>query len=112
MSYPKFGNEFGDWLTRGKFTLLDKSVVDHEVVETGDETLFSGIFQPMKATVVALKPEGQRTWKWDSLITSKALELDDVILYKSVKYRVFAKQDYKDITGYNVYDIAEAFHTL
>ena len=112
MSFPKFDNEFNDWMQNGEFTMLDKEIVDHELSETGDTDKFSGIFQPMQAAKVALKPEGQRIWQWYSLISKQQLQLDDVVVFEKVKYRVFGQSPYINITGFNSYDLAEAFHSL
>lgn len=110
MSFPKFGAEFNDWNEIGKFTLVTKAMVDFETQEIGDSVIFSGILYPMKAQQIALKPEGQRAWKWWGLISEKELSVDDVVEYHDIQYRVFAKTDWSYISGKYLYDLAEAFH--
>ena len=110
MSFPKFGNEFNDWNQVGKFILITKTLVDYEVSESGDKIRFSGIFYPMKNQQISLKPEGQRAWRWWSLITSQPLAMDDIVEYSNVQYRVFSKADWSFIAGKYTYDLAEAFH--
>ena len=112
MGFPKFGNEFNDWNQPGKFILITKVLQDFEVAEVGDKVSFSGIFYPMKPQQIALKPEGQRTWKWWSLISKQKLEMDDIVEYHCIQYRVFSKADWSFTAGRYLYDLAEAFHEL
>jgi hypothetical protein len=112
MSYPAFGNEFGDWESNAHFTLVSKTIVDFELAESGDSIEFDGILQPLKSQQVNQKPEGQRIWRWWSLITEQELKMDDVVNFNHIDYRVFAKEDFSDITGRYVYELAEAFHTI
>jgi hypothetical protein len=112
MSYPMFSNEFSDWEHPAHFTLVKKKIVDHEVIEFGDSIQFDGVFYPMKPQQVVLKPEGQRTWQWWTLLTPKELMMDDVVTFNNIEYRVFGKQDFWHISGEYIYDLAEAFHSL
>lgn len=112
MSFPIFNNEFGDWEKTGSFKLIHKEIIDHELQETGNGILFNGLFYSMKPQEIMFKPEGQRTWRWFTLITSQVLKIDDIVQFNCLDYRVFRKQDFYDHAGKYIYDIAEGFREL
>ena len=112
MSFPGFGTEFNEWMKQEKFIKVTKEVEDYELVESGNTVEFTGLFVPMSAQKVALKPEGQRTWRWWTLITSQELSMDDVVINKEVEYRVFGKEDYFEHIHHYNYELAEAFHEV
>ena len=56
--------------------IIKQKIVDHEAVQDGIDLLRASIvIVPMPARKIAIKPEGQRTWKWWSGTSSKKLEL-------------------------------------
>lgn len=47
---------------------------------------------------LALKPEGERDWKWSTLfmLPEPSLKVDDVVTIQKVRYRVMQKRDNKE----------------
>ena len=110
MPFPNMQDAFADWTLSTKFAIVEKSVVDFEVKETQLEYNIQGLFYPMKPQEILLKPEGQRTWKWWTLITLKLLKLDDIITdMDGKKYRVMAKYDYSNTGNFYQYELTQAF---
>ena len=87
-----------NWFLPMTFITLVKTIVDFNVVETGVEILFRGVWQPLSAQDLKMKPEGQRDWKWFRVHAEPTLILvpDQVIVYFGTQYRVKAKFDYKE----------------
>lgn len=112
------------------FMRVVKTVADFEVVETiggevgfggggfgvgpfdssiGQKGIFDGILQPVPSQKIQVKPEGQRTWKWWSLWTVLALNLDDIIACSDGrKFRVMSVSDWQ-AGGYYAYELVEGF---
>lgn len=56
--------------------LIKQKVVDHEAVQAGvDLERASMVLVPMPARKIAIKPEGQRKWKWWEATSTARLEL-------------------------------------
>lgn len=85
-------------LTRpNQFAKIRKTVVDYELVESNDVVYrFEGNLQPVPAQELRMLREGERNWKFWSLLTKhKELENDDVIADSSGKqYRVLKVEDW------------------
>ena len=110
MPIPDMSEALFDWETSVLFSLVTKTVVDFEVSEAAAiNVTFLGVYYPMKPTQIALKPEGQRTWQWWTMITTKQLSLDDIIVDpNSVDFRVMVKKDYSQ-SGFYEYELTEKF---
>jgi hypothetical protein len=115
MAFPNMADAFRDWTISTKFAYIEKEVSDFEVKETQLVYNLQGLFQPATPQAIALKPEGQRTWKWWSLITEykekccRKLKLDDIIVDEAGKqYRVMAIYDWH-IAGFYACDLTEAY---
>ena len=111
MSFPAFGNEFSNWEQPVTFNVITKTIVDHETVETSTSISGSGVVYTSNAQEIALKPEGQRTWKFYHLITAVTeLQLDDIIQCNDNKrYRIMGKEDWSQ-AGFYDYDMTEAYN--
>lgn len=81
-----------------------------EISEQLNPYSFDGVFQPMKAFEISLKPEGQRQWRWYNLHskTGLPLSLDDILYYLNSKYRVAGIWDYNQF-GYYQYELVQDF---
>ena len=66
--------------------------------------------QPLSGQALQIKPEGQRHWKWVLLHTdlSVRLELDDVVYFQELRYRVLHKSNTIQY-GYQSFHLAEDF---
>lgn len=112
MSFPDMSQEHGDWAEPAEFTVVTKSVVDHETSEAlASAVTFEGIFYQLTAKEINFKPEGQRQWSWWHLLTSQDLTLDDIIEKDGVNYRVWHKKDWSQ-AGYYEYEIAQSFKAV
>lgn len=69
-----------------------------------------GVIQPLSAQEVAIKPEGQRTWKWYMLhcLPDLILKPDDTVTYRNEKYRVMGKEDFSDF-GFLYYELCQDY---
>lgn len=91
-------------------TLVQKTVDDHELVESSKvkpPLFFQGVLEPLSPQRLLIKPEGQRTWKWWTLLTDLQLQLDDQVKDQMGKlYRVVTLRDWSQ-AGYYEYEILE-----
>ncbi len=92
------------------FTQIVKTVENFNLVETLTDFSFLGVRQPFTAQQLVQKPEGQRAWKWETVHSLPNLSLlpDDIIIFKSVSYRVMQKFDWTEY-GYIEYHIVENY---
>lgn len=95
---PQMGQALKGWFQPMIFILVVKTEVLFKVEETLTEIKFMGVWQPYSAEQLALKPEGQRSWRWFTVHADPTLILkpDEKVTYKDLTYRVMQKQDYKE----------------
>jgi hypothetical protein len=107
---PKLNTAIGPWAQTFTFEILTKKQVNYQTVETRFKRTVKGVVAPLSARQLELKPEGQRAWRWQEVHCKAGLELkiDDEVIYKCVRYRVMAVQDFSDY-GFVRYELAEAF---
>lgn len=105
---PNVGGAMLDWFQPMTFTLIEKSTVGFQVVETTTPISFRGVIQPLEGRKLQLKPEGQRAWTWLWLHADPSLTLavDDVVIYLGVRTRVMGQKDWK-IYGYVSYELVQ-----
>jgi hypothetical protein len=105
---PDVSGAMKNWFQTMTFTTIVKEIVNFEVVETKTDIIFEGVIQPFSKQDLQMKPEGQRAWKWYTLHTTTALELDpdEEIEYLGVTYRIKAKGIYRAY-GYYEYELVE-----
>lgn len=109
--FPEIFNEFSDWGSLTTFKVIKKTLQDGEVIESAPaEKSIDCIVYPAADRTIALKPEGQRRWKWMEMICEKNLKLDSIIQLNSdkIQYRVWSSKDWS-IAGFYVYSIAQAY---
>ena len=109
--------------TKTQFRRMVKTVVDFEVIETVDTSYgfggygddkydtppFVGVLVPLPESRLFIKPEGQRGWKWWTLLTRSTLAKDDVVIDKQGKrFRVMVDQDWSG-GGFYEYQLTEGF---
>lgn len=107
---PNVSDVLPDWFQGMTFQLVTKTLVDYEVVESLTTINTQGVRQPMSAQRISLKPEGQRAWKWETIhcLPDVKLNIDDIILFGGVKYRVMHKWNWAEY-GYLEYEICQAY---
>ena len=107
---PNMGSTLLDWFQPMTLTKITKVVVDHQVSENEQEYRGMGVRQPMNAQEVQMKPEGQRSWSWNTFHCSPDIVMngDEVFLYMGVRYRVMEKWDWKEY-GYLEYHAVQDY---
>ncbi len=109
-TFPNVGDALLDWFQPMVFGVVAKTTEGFQVVEDMVEINFQGVWQPLEARRLMLKPEGQRAWSWFWLHADPSLnlEVDNVIVYLGTQYRIMAKKDYK-LNGYVEYELVQDF---
>ena len=107
---PNVSDVLPDWFQSITFQVVTKDLEDYEVVETLTTITTQGVRQPMNAQRIAIKPEGQRAWKWETIhcLPDVKLNIDDIIILDGVKYRVMHKWNWAEY-GYLEYEICQAY---
>lgn len=95
---------------RTKVQIIKQKVKDHESVEAGvDLEEISIVLTPTPPQRIAIKPEGQRTWKWWSGTSRAKLELGWML--RDPKdgrlFEVMEKTDWSQ-AGFYGYELVEA----
>jgi len=109
MSFPKMQQALRGLNSQVQFAILTKSVDDFEVKETQlDVQRLAAVMVPMQTQKILIKPEGQRSWKWWEIYTTKQLNLDWLLQdTQGKKYRIMGVSDWKQ-AGFYVYELTEA----
>lgn len=107
---PQVGEVLPSWFQTMTFDVVTKAVVNYEVQEVLSSITTQGVRQPMSAQQLAIKPEGQRAWKWETLhcLPDVKLRVDDVVIFNGVKYRVMQRWNWSEY-GYLEYHICQAY---
>lgn len=108
-NFPNMDDAFEEWSNATTFKVVTKTNVNGYITESTSSSTLQGVLVPMQFQRIYLKPEGQRTWKWETLITKTKLNLDDVIVdNNNIQYRVFGIQDYSK-AGFYEYELVQGF---
>lgn len=93
-----------------KMDLVRKEQVDGYTQETTKCLTGLAVRQPFTAQQLAIKPEGERHWKWSTLHAEIdiCLKLDDIVKIRDVKYRIMERLDWTEY-GYNEYHMVEDY---
>lgn len=107
---PQVGEVLPSWFQPLTFDIITKSLVDYEVQEVIVPVSTQGVRQPMTAQQIAIKPEGQRAWRWETLhcLPNVPLRIDDIVVFGEKRYRVMQKWDWSEY-GYYEFHICEAY---
>lgn len=107
---PNVASALADWFQKTTFISLQKTVVNHENVETETARTYFGVRQPLKGQDLMMKPSEQRAWRWEMIHAYPDLILkpDEIIKFGNVRYRVMSKKDWKEY-GYVEYHIVEDY---
>lgn len=93
-----------------EFTLVRKTIIDGDVAEASKlpvKTFFEGTIQALHPRELAIKPEGERSFKWLTLWTDMKLATDDVVVDENgTQFRVMNNTDWRD-GGYSQYQLIE-----
>lgn len=105
---PQVGDAMLDWFQPMVFEPVVKTVSGFQVVETTTPIQFMGVWQPLTERQLMMKPEGQRAWSWFWVHAdpSLILQVDSVITYLGVQYRVMTHKDFR-LYGYVEYHLVQ-----
>lgn len=108
MSFPNMAEAFFDWDMGVQFKVVNPVVADFEVTDTPiADVVFRGVVQPIPATKLMVKPEGQRQWKWFTLWTVQRLALDSNLKDDcGNEYRVMRDNNWQ-AAGYQEYEVTQ-----
>ncbi len=107
-TFPDVSGAMNDWFQPMVFERVTKETIGFQVVETGYETAFRGVIQPLSARRLEQKPVGQRAWTWVLLHAEPVLTLqvDEVVTYRGKQTRVMARKNYS-LNGYVEYELVQ-----
>lgn len=107
---PDVSGALLDYFQAMTFVHVGKVVDEFIVTETPTDIDFQGVIQPFGARQLAMKPEGQRAWKWWMLHAQPGitLEPDEVVSYQGTQYRVRSQNDY-GLYSYVSYELTEDY---
>ena len=90
--------------------VIVKEMIDGLVEERTSYVDTKGVIMPMGAEKLAIKGEGQRSWKWFEIYCEYDIDVntDDIMRINSIDYRVMDKSDYSAY-GYFKYDVQQAY---
>lgn len=107
---PNMAGTLQGWLQSLTFGLVTKTVENYEVKEVYKPIPFRGVWQPLEARKLFLKPEGQRSWTWIQCHSTSDLSLknDDIIQFQGIQYRVMAQWGYS-LNGFFEYHLVQDY---
>lgn len=91
---------------------IKQDYVNDEIVNITEKKKIRGVLQPLKATEINLKPEGQRAWAWYQLHVNpqyKELQVGQYVHINGQKYKIMACNNY-DMYGYLEYHVVRGYN--
>lgn len=109
-SLPDMSDSVRMFFQKMKVYTITKEQVDGYTVETKSCKITDAVKVPLSPETIAVKPEGQRSWKWYSLhcVTDLCLKTDDIVELSLKSYRVQSVSNYSEY-GYFEYQIVEDY---
>lgn len=108
---PKMSAAFRGWMTNITLRRITQPIVNGLVTEKLEDIIFKGTIQPLSPQKTALKPEGQRAWKWLQIHCLKGannLQPNDRILYLGEIFKVMDVLDYS-LNNYIEYHLVKDY---
>jgi hypothetical protein len=109
---PNLSRPITKWFLDITFTILTKVAASGEVTETGVNTRTKGVVQNLDSKQLQVKPEAQRAWTWKMIhcLPDLQLDVDDILVYNDINYRVMNVKDYSEY-GYMEYHIVQGYNS-
>jgi len=107
---PNVSAAMTGWFQPMEFIQICKQKIDGYVQEISTKVKTRGVRQPFTARQLEIKPEGQRSWRWETMhcLPDVILKPDDKIYFDGIDYRVMQQYDWKEY-GYVQYDIVQGY---
>lgn len=91
------------WLNNMNAERITTTIVNGDAEEVATPVKFKGMIQVQSPYQLSLHQEGERSWNWVDVYCDYAnFELDDVLKYKNVRYRIMKKENWEEF-GYGYY---------
>lgn len=110
LDVPNMREALSGWMRPLDLAKVTTEIVNFRAEQIERPLAAVGVIQPLSAQMLALKPEGQRAWKWRVIWTTTDLKLkpDDVISYKGERNRVMGFTDWED-SGFFRYEVVNDY---
>lgn len=107
---PNVRDTLLDRMSTLRFIRIVKNIVDFQTTESELPITLTGQWTNLSARQLAIKPEGQRRWKWKQLIATADFGLapDDEISKDGVRFRCMAVFAWEN-EGVIAYDLVEDY---
>ncbi len=108
---PQVGTALFGWQKPITLMKITQDVTAGLVIDTSFPITLQGTIQPLNPKELALKPEGQRAWKWlqiHCLSGGNNLDTNDRVRYNGEIFKVMANNDYS-LNGYIEYHLVADF---
>lgn len=105
--FPNMLDGMSEWSNTLTFKITTQTISDFQATETTESVKFKGVLYPQTSQQLISKPEGQRSWKWWTLLTAYNLKVSDILTdTNGVEYKIVKKNDFSS-SGYSEYEIAQ-----
>lgn len=111
---PYVAGAMDGWFINITIQKVTQKIVNGDAQNITTDITFQGVFQPLDAEQLELKPEGQRSWQWAWLHTKSGsvnLKTQDKIVYNDVRYKVNSVKDYS-LNGYIDYELVADYQAV
>lgn len=108
---PNLASVLNNWMVPLTFEIISKSIGEnYSVKERAKIVRLQGIWQPFSTQQLKMLSYGQRKWKWFMMHArpTPALDIDDIVKYLTVPYRVVHKNDYT-LNGFIEYHLIDDY---
>ena len=107
---PNMGSAIAGFTQVNDVQILRTVLVAGEAVKQGYTVTAATSIQPLSAQRIAMKPEGERAWKWWMIHTFTDLyaKVGDILEITGVGYRLMACTDYS-AAGYRIFEAVEDY---
>ena len=110
-AFPVLDSAVSAWTQKLEFVLVGKHKENYKVYESYTAKKIFGFKAPLKPQEIAIKPEGQRKWRWQQIIClpSAKLNIDDIVEFPDkIRYRVQAREQFSEY-GFISYHLVEDY---
>ena len=108
---PQMNTTLYGWQVPLTLIRITQNVVNGDLQTTETTINFQGVWQPLKAEALELKPEGQRSWEWvwiHAVASELNLETADKVKFNNRIYKVMQKKDY-GLNGFVEYELCRDY---
>ena len=107
---PNMGSAIAGFTQVNEVQILRTKLVAGEAVKQATTVVAATCIQPFSPQRIAMKPEGERAWKWWMIHATLdlAAKVGDILEIAGVGYRLMARTDYSQ-AGYNMFEAVEEY---